>query len=240
MAVILGSATTVEVIFSDNTRVTRGITTINLSYGQNINRLYALGMGTGNCGPDTWGEIQGCQMSLDFSMYAGQSPALDICPPTTCEDGNNRVIVNIAPAATLDTIKSISLLAYIQSYSYQKEKFGYGTEQWSCIAYSHDLLQDQTGPGQWLEMLPAAVVINLAEGTINSEDPNIDVGTSGSKSTAVEELEDLVGARFLDYDLGRKPKISRQLSVTAGPLSKGEYGAVLNGRFKSIGGSTFS
>lgn len=225
MAVIIGSSTNIILEFPSAT-VTEGITSIDWSFSANIQRLYTLGIGAGSCGPSEYANIRDSEVSVNFSIYGGVTPAVDICPPTEgCEDSPAKVIVTIAPgycgSIAVDGLNARSV--YINSYSYSKDRTGFGTESWGGSAY----VQAETTGGSVPEYItpePTALILGIAEGSIEAED---------SDFTA---LQSLTGARFRDTNavvtVGKG-------SVQAGQIALGEYTLTHQGTFSSVGNSQF-
>lgn len=226
MAVVIGSSTTVTLEFPGQI-VNTGIVSIDWSFSANIQRLYTLGMGASDCGPLEYANIRDSEVSVNFSIYGGETPSVDICPPEEgCEDSPAKVIVTIVPGVC-GNIPADGLNAravYINSYSYSKDRTGFGTEQWAGSAYVQpDAPTGGTTP-EYTTPEPTAVVLGIAEGTIEGEDSDFST------------LQAVTGAQFRDTNavvtVGRG-------SVQASQISIGEYTLTHNGTFQSVGNSQF-
>jgi hypothetical protein len=237
MAVVIGSSSVMSIQFADSTVVTDGINSVDVSFGASAQRLYALGQGVGSCGIESYAELLDSKITINFSIYGGNTPEVDLCPPTEgCVNGNNIIIVNLVLAGCAN-IPAINTTAFIDSYSYQKDVNGFGVESWSATGWDSSLLTSYESI--YILPEPDVVIIGLSQGTLESDDPDIDLGTPGAKTVAVTELEELVGAQVREYDLGRMPTKSPRGSVsTGGEVSIGEYMVSINATFKSVGNST--
>lgn len=226
MAVIIGSSTAVTLEFPGQV-INTGIVSIDWSFSANLQRLYTLGMGTGDCGPLEFANVRDSQVTVNFSIYGGETPSLEICPPDEgCEDSPAKVIVTIAPGVC-GSVAAEGLNAravYINSYSYSKDRTAFGTEQWSGYAY----VQPDAPPGgtvpEYVTPEPTAVILGIAEGSIEGEDSDFTT------------LQAVTGATFRDTNavvtVGKG-------SVQASQLSMGEYTLTHQGTFESVGNSQF-
>jgi len=233
--VILGKSTKAEIIFPDNTKVDYGIESIDFSYGANIQRLYAFGGSNIDCNINEYSTIQSSEIQINFNIYGGITPEVSLCVPDTCRNSDNRLIVTIIPAACFPT-PVINVLVFINSYSYTKERYQVGKESWSCTGYDSSILQNYKGA--YIQIPPTYTILNLAEGNIDVEDININIGSPGIASQDIIDIQNMVGAQFRNYDLGRMPVKSYRGSASAGGMGLGEMTASIQGSFKAIGNST--
>jgi hypothetical protein len=224
VAVIIGSSTLVTLDFPGGTiNGSEGVSSVDWSYGTNVQRLYTLGMGVGACGPNEFGAIRSAEINVNFSIYGGVTPETSVCPLAECSDSPASVVVNIVPGACDETVGSLSKQVFINSYSYSKDKTGVGVETYAGNAYmSVDDLEQQGGCDNiCLEPEPTYVILGVAEGTIESE---------------IDDAEAIVGAYFRDDACVVN---TSKASVQAGPTSVGEYMITKHGTFQSIGNSQF-
>lgn len=224
MAVIIGSSTAVTLEFPTQV-VNTGIISIDWSFGSNIQRLYTLGLGAGDCGPLEYASVRSSDVSVNFSIYGGETPEMDICPPTEgCVDSPAKVIVTISPGAC-GTQQPEGLNArpvYINSYGYNKDRTGFGTETFAGTAYVQ--ADADVANKKYVEPEPDYNILGIAEGTIEGETDDL------------ASLQTTVGAKFRDITdvvtVGRG-------SVAASQISIGEYTLIHHGTFQSVGNSVF-
>ena len=194
------------------------------SFNVNPQRLYTLGGGSSACGPKVFGLQLSADVAVNFSIYGGVTPEISTCPPTQCANSPAAVAVNIAPGSCQGIqLQGLSRTVFVSSYSYSKDKIGYGTETWGGNAYvTPTSLESWNCDQKCAAPEPTYVVLGAAEGTIESE-YDIDIQT-------------VVGARFrADQCIVETTKGSVQASQT----SVGEYTYVKHGTFQSIGNSIF-
>jgi len=226
VAVVIGSSTAVTLEFPGQV-INTGLVSIDWSFSANIQRLYTLGMGIGDCGPLEYANIRDSQVSVNFSIYGGETPSLDICPPSEgCEDSPAKIIVTIVPGVcgSLAAEGLNARAVYINSYSYSKDRTSFGTEQWSGSAY----VVPEAPPGgsvpEYVTPEPTANILGIAEGTIEAEDSDFTT------------LQAITGATFRDTNA---VVTVAKGSVQAGATSVGDYTLTHNGTFQSVGNSQF-
>lgn len=223
MAVVIGQSTIVSLSIAS-----AGIVSVDWSTAANVERLYTLGAGAGTCGPPEYATVRDSQVSVNFSIYGGESSAISTCAADAagvCADSPATVIVTITPGVCGDTIAEglVDQKVFISSYSYSKDRTTHGTEQWSGNAY---VMPAGTLPAsQYVKPLPNFVILGVAEGTIECEE-----------GTITSALQDLVGAHFADDSI---ITVTHKGSVAAQAISIGDYTFTHNGTFKNIGNSQF-
>jgi hypothetical protein len=222
MAVIIGSATIVNVQFVGGMTVSEGFKSIEWSYSSNVQRLYALGGGSSDCGVNEYAQIRGADVSISFSIYGGITPEVSTCAPAVCQNSPCSAIVNIIPASCGVQIQPINEQVFFNSYSYSKDRNGPGVETWAGTAYI-ECDQSELGPNQHCECVPTYVILGLAEGTLE-----------GEPDMSYTELENITGARFRTIS---SPISTTKGSVQEGNLSLGEYSKTWYGTFRSVGNS---
>lgn len=214
MAVIVSAGTLVEIpsLFSDG-----GFISINFGVDPQINRLWQLGSYT------PYDTYTMSQRSFSLTAY-GQQPdgtggslAYDVSASTSCQNPSNPLTISVTPASCGYTIDPFSDTYWPTSYSYNKDRFGWGTESWSFttepefdIPYAGTILflrgiatgQVLTGDG----MMPAADV-GVVYDTASSQDS---------------------GGNWIDGENG---------SVSAGNIGIGEYNIQREYVVTSVGGS---
>lgn len=226
MAVIIGSSTAVTLEFPNGTVTDyEGIISVDWSFGTNLQRLYTLGAGSSDCGPNEFGTIRSSDVTVNFSLYGGVSPQMEICPPSDqCVDSPAQVIVTIVPGicGSLSALGLTAQAVYINSYGYSKDRTGYGTETWAGTAY---VAGTQDIPNKkFVEPEPTINVLGVSEGTIEAETDNYTL------------LQEITGTEFRDItDVVETPRGS----VAAAALGVGDYTLTHNGTFRRIGGSLF-
>lgn len=223
MAVIVGQSTVVRLSIAD-----AGIISIDWSTNSNVERLYTLGGGQGRCGPPEYATVKDSQVTVNFSLYGGESTEISTCASDAggvCADSPATVIVSVAPGAcgNAQVDGLVDQKVFIGSYSYSKDRTAHGTEQWSGNAYRRP--PGNLPAGQYVKALPNFVILGVAEGTIDTEE-----------AVASSTIQDLVGAHFADDSI---IDTSYKANVAAAAISLGEHVFTHKGTFKSIGGSQF-
>src|SRR4030043_316301 len=95
MAVIVGQSTIVRLSIAS-----AGIVSVDWSSAANIERLYTLGAGVGSCGPPEYATVRDSQITVNFSIYGGESSTISTCAADAagdCADSPATVIVTITP-----------------------------------------------------------------------------------------------------------------------------------------------
>lgn len=233
MAIIIGRSSQVELIFPGNIKVTRGIESVDFGWGSKVQRLYTFGGQTNQCGVNEWASIQSAEIQINWTNYGGVTPEVNICTPTSCSNSTNKVIVTINPSSCTQ-LQTINAVVFINSYSYSKGRSEYSKESWAGTGYDVSIIQSYQGG--FVEPPPTYVISSISEGSIECEDPNIDLGLPGVKPPEITDLENLVGTRFREYDLGRIPRKSIKGSASASQKLT-EAMATIQGTFKSVGNS---
>jgi hypothetical protein len=223
MAVIVGQSTIVRLSVAD-----AGIVSVDWSSAANIDRLYTLGAGAGSCGPPEYATVRDSQITVNFSIYGGESSTISTCAADAagvCADSPATVIVTITPGVCSDVnIQGlVDQKVFINSYSYSKDRTAHGVEQWAGTAYV--LPEGTLGAHQYVKPLPNFVILGVAEGTIDCE-----------LDTITADLQDLVGAHFADDSI---ITTTYKANVAAQAISIGEHTFTHHGTFKNIGGSLF-
>jgi len=189
MAVIIGAGTLVDIpsLFPSG-----GITTINFGIDPQMNRLWQLGSYTPY---DTYSLKQ---RTFSLTAYGrkpdgtGGSQLYDVTPSVSCSNPSNPVYISVTPASCGFTITPFARDYWPTSYSYSKENFGWGQENWSFttepeldISYGGTILfirgiaqgQVQTGPGL-MDPIDQGVVVD--DSASRDSNGNYIDGESGS------------------------------------------------------------
>lgn len=223
MAVIVGKSTVVTLSVAD-----AGIISVDWSTAANVERLYTLGGGQGSCGPPEYATVRDSQVTVNFSVYGGESTEISTCASDSggvCADSPATVIVSVVPGVCGNSAVEglVDQKVFISSYSYSKDRTGHGTEQWSGNAYKRPAGNLPTG--QYVKALPNFVILGVAEGTIESEEAIVS-----------NSIQDLVGAHYSDDAI---ITTTYKANVAAAEISLGEHVFIHSGTFKRIGGSQF-
>jgi hypothetical protein len=125
-AVIVGAGTTVvTTLFPQG-----GVVSVNFGFKSNVNRLWQLGSWTPF---DTYVQKQ---KDLSITAYGrkpdgtGGSQVFDLTPSESCDDTTS-VEVTVNPGACGVNISPFTGEFFPSSFSYSKENFGWGRENWS-------------------------------------------------------------------------------------------------------------
>jgi hypothetical protein len=223
LAVIVGQSTVVQLSIAS-----AGIISVDWSTSANVERLYTLGGGQGSCGPPEYATVRDSQVTVNFSIYGGESSQISTCASDAqgvCADSPATVIVSIAPGVCGDASVEglVDQKVFINSYSYSKDRTTHGTEQWSGNAYKRPA--GTLPQGQYVKALPNFVILGVAEGTIETEN-----------ATVSSSIQDLVGAHYSNDSI---ITTTYKANVAAAQISLGEHVFTHNGTFKNIGGSQF-
>jgi hypothetical protein len=223
VAVIIGQSTIVRLSIAD-----AGIVSIDWSTNAGVERLYTLGAGAGTCGPPEYATVRDSQVTVNFSIYGGESSEISTCAADAqgaCADSPATVIVNVAPGVCGNAAVEglVDQKVFINSYSYSKDRVGHGTEQWAGNAYKRPA--GTLPQGQYIKPLPNFVILGVAEGSIETEE-----------ATVSSDIQTLVGAKFSDDAI---ITTTYKANVAAAQISVGEHVFTHNGTFKRIGGSQF-
>jgi hypothetical protein len=226
LAIVIGSSTAVTLEFPTGTVVDyQGVISVDWSFGTNLQRLYTLGAGSSDCGPNQFGSIRSSDVTVNFSLYGGVSPQMEICPPSDqCIDSPAQVIVTIVPGVcgSYDVDGLTAQAVYINSYGYSKDRTAQGTETWAGTAYVQG--EQDLANKKYIEPEPTINVLGVSEGTLEGETDNLTL------------LQEVTGTEIRDLDdVVETPRGS----VAAAALSVGEYTLTQNATFRRIGGSLF-
>ena len=178
----------------------------------NVNRLFQLG------DFDAFDINIEKSESISISNYGGASTPISLSPASDCTDSDARMDVTITPAPCTGSTDPINRTGsdalFITSYSYSKDKQGYGQESWSL--QSKPILTNFTGDIRFLQ--------GFAEGNRLTGDDIVsnDGIVMADSSTGIAGTVDATG---------------RSLSVSAGALSTGEDDQQDFGRILQVGGA---
>lgn len=215
MAVIIGNST--QVSFSlGNT----GIISVDWSQSVQTEKFYTFGATGASCGPSAYLTLVDPTLTVSISLYGGSSSSISTCAPTgQCRDSPAICTASVTPSTCKGSVTGFSTTKlFITSYSYSKERGGYGTESWQGLVYPSNNLK-LTGRSTY-KPAPKYRMLTLADGSLEGD-------------ASVYVLETLTGT---DMDSSNVVSAARG-SVRASQLSIGDAGTIYTGSFTKVGGS---
>lgn len=212
-AVIIGAGTSiVTTLFPQG-----GVTSVNFGFRPEINRLWELGSWTPY---DTYVVRQ---QELSLTGYgrtlSGQkgSISLDLTPSTACTDASS-VSIAVTPGACGAYVEPFVDDFFPTSYSYSKDVFGFGTENWSFTTKQD--IDNYTGTIVMLRGISTGQ-ISTGDGIMSAADMGVVIDDAASKDSNGDYIDGESGSVQAGFPGIGDYSIQREVVVTHVGQSEG-------------------
>lgn len=215
MAVIIGNSTKVNFSLGST-----GIISVDWSQSVQTEKFYTFGATGAACGPSAYLTLADPTLTINISLYGGSSTSISTCAPTgSCQDSPAVGTISVVPSTCVGSAIGFSATKlFIISYSYSKERGGYGIESWQGLAYPATLPHLSTGFAN--KPKPLYRILTQADGSLEGD-------------ASADVLGSLAGAVM---DSSNRFSAARG-SVRASQTSIGDAGTIYIGSFIKVGGS---